>query len=160
MSIVLLGAGKVSVAKSLVGRVPALAIGRGDGAWTTPPPVDLTATGLVDPFALLRPLETGYLTPDAGGAIVLQSGSVWSVSPTPTKTAFWRFLADVSEADGEVIREEALYFDPTIDGAVPIGQRFIPWPSVVSPGDLYGVERISPLTKTTLRYESLQSVTF
>lgn len=139
----LVDVGRATIAKAIEATNIVLAIGSGDGAWgSSPPDVPLSATGLVAPLGIVRPTIKGYVVSDSGGSIVLDDGSKWSISVTPTANIYVQYVLGFSEASGSTLAEWALYLDPTFDGTVLVGQNYIPWAHVTSPGSLLGIERI------------------
>ncbi len=154
MTLIMVDAARVSVAKILAARSAFLAVGGGDAGWGATPASPATNTAaLTDPIALVRASAVSYVVADAGGAIVQDDGSKWTVSGTPTADLLLQFVLDFADGAGETLREAALYLDATLAGGVPGGQTYIDWSDVTDPGALLGVERFAPISRAGLRLE-------
>jgi hypothetical protein len=136
--------GRVALAKAIAARTIHIAWGRGDPAWDNvaePEPTD--ATRLVSEIGRRRVTEIGFVQPDPGGEIELPNGDRYAPSPgnAPTSWVFLRATFGFTDAQGETVREVAVFLDSRIADTVPEGQRWVLAADVTDPGDLYTLER-------------------
>lgn len=152
MSLVLVDAGRVTVARKLQATNACLIVGSGDVAWgAVPPSVPLSATGILAPVALVRPRVKLYAIPDPAGQVETDDGSKWTISETPTAYLYLAYVMGFQDGPEETLREIAVTLDPVLDEEVLPGLEYVPWADVVSPGDLLGIERWPPTERIGTR---------
>lgn len=151
-SIVIPEIGKATLVSSLLDGELAIVIGRGNVNWgSTPPTPTKTSTSLIDPIGLLKSVHQNYVVSDDNGSIQSSNGSRWEISVNPTQHLYITGLLDFDDAAGEVIREYAIYLNPTIDDAVLPGEKYVPLGQVTDLGQLIGVKNIHPITRVVSR---------
>lgn len=126
-----------------------VAWGNGDPAWdVTPVAEPVTATALIAEVGRRLATQVAYVVPDAGGAIVVDSGT-FSISGTPTAFLYVRANFDLTDSVGEVIREVAVFLSGTIDPGVPGGQTYFLPADVLTLGSLTILKRFTAFTRTS-----------
>jgi hypothetical protein len=155
---ILVDAGRVSIAESIALRPIHLAWGSGDGVWVTPPAESLAATALQTEIGRRVATEVAFVTPDAGGNIVLPNDAVFNRSVTPTNHIYIRTAFDFEDGLSEVIREIAVFVGTTTSGALPPGQEYFTPAQVTSPGRMLSLENIGPIYRSPAIRESFEVV--
>lgn len=160
-SIVIPAEGAATLVATLIEGNLAIAIGRGVESWgVTPPPPDIEATSLVDPIGISKALYQHFVTPNESGEIQASDGSRWSLSNEPTRFLYVSILLDYNDASGEVVREYALYRNPTFESSVLPGQSYVPINEVADLGQLIGIKNISPITRVVARQTISEIIDF
>ncbi len=142
--------GRIALAKMLAATPAYFAWGRGDGAWQVPPAVP-TAGQMLDEIG--RSLVTAkeyvvpateadydYMAPEGAGDGVLYYKKSAAPSPWLYVQANFSFF----DADGETVRECALFFGTTVTPDTPAGHRYISVAQVATPGDMYALQYRKP----------------
>lgn len=145
---VLTNSGRSAVAKAIKTGAIHMAWGSGMSAWdTTPDPVSVNATSLVNEVGRRTVSQTMYCVPDAAGGIVVPNGR-FSPSATPTKYLYLRFAFDNADSPAATIREVGVFTGTVAKPSVPIGQEYLVPSEVLTTGDLLVTERIQRLERS------------
>lgn len=140
----LIDAGRVTLTAAILQRNVCLALGSGSASWSTPPPDPAVGdTGLVAPIAMIRPSTKSFVSLSPTGTIEMSDGTKWNLSNAKTRFLFVQYVLQYSDGPTDQYRELAIYLDPTFAAGVPVGQNYIPWAQVTSPGDLLALERFN-----------------
>jgi hypothetical protein len=135
--------GRKAIALALKARTMHMAIGTGDGSWTTPPPIPGSVSALQNEVGRRLVSEVSYVMPDATGDLAF-SGILYSRTATPTNQLIAVANFTDGEASGEVIREIGIFIDTERVSGVPIGQQWLIPAEVESPGVLYAINYQAP----------------
>lgn len=154
---ILTNSGRVVIAESIAARPVHLAWGSGNGSWVTPPSEDSNATALLNEIGRREATEVGYAVPDAGGDIILPTGT-FSRSLTPTNHLLVVTNFDFADAQSSVIREVAIFVGSTMVGGLPIGQKYFVPAEVATPGRLMHIENIAPIFRSPAIRENFEIV--
>ncbi|MFV0680309.1 hypothetical protein [Ottowia sp.] len=159
MSATLQDAGRTALATALKAMPMHLAWGRGDPAWDTTPEAEPTdATALVAEVGRRKVTSAEYATPDAAGVILMPGGERFAVSATPTPWLYLRTVFDFAEANGETIREVALFVGGATDAALPPGQHYYTPAQVTDPGRMYLLDRGERIERTGTTYQAFEYI--
>lgn len=141
---ILTTAGRASYQESMAARDIHMGWGTGDVSWGGSPPAESTvATGLLAEIGRLEATQVSYVTPDAGGSIVVPGGT-YEISVTPTRHLFLDFHFGITDADDQTIREIGVFIGTTREVGVPGGQAYLIPAEVDSPGTLLLLEHLNP----------------
>ena len=148
--IVLQDTGRTALAKALAAMPAYFAWGRGNGAWQEPPAVPTTGAMqneigrcLVTVKEFVTPATADdytYTVPGADVGLLLY----YKKSAVPTPWLYVQANFGFFDADGETVRECALYFGTTVKPDTPPGHRYINAAQVETPGDMYCLEYRKP----------------
>ena len=139
---VLQQAGRIALAQAIASQTIHIAWGRGLPEWdATPQPEPVDATALADEIGRRLVSEVLYVTPDPQGDIELPSGSRYRISAQPTTYLMLRATFGFTDAQGEDVREMAVFFGTQARPEVPAGQRWLLPPDIAHPGQIYTLER-------------------
>jgi hypothetical protein len=140
---VLQNAGRTALARSIAAQSIYLAWGRGSAEWDDQAEAEPTdAQGLVEEIGRRLVTAVQYVQPDPMGEIELPDGSRYGTSATPTQWLHVRWTFDFDDAAGKPVREIGIFVGGTTAAGLPPGQRYFTPDQVVTPGDLYCLERI------------------
>jgi len=154
---ILTRSGRVVIAESIALRAVHLAWGLGDGAWITPPSENADATSLVSEIGRRTASEVTFVVPDAGGDIVLPTGS-YSRSASPTNHLFVVTNFEFVDAQSAVIREIAVFVGSTMIPGLPEGRKYFVPSEVQSPGRMLHLENIAPIYRSPAIRENFEIV--
>ena len=161
MRLVMPAAGRAALASAIKTLPIAAAVGRGDGVWTDQPPdIPVTATGLVDPFAVVRARRVDFVSPDSDGTIEAPDGTLWAVSATPTKYLHVDFVLGFADGPEHVLREYALYLSTSFIPDTLPGQTYVPINQVTDLGSLLALKRFAPIERQGVRVTFGDILTF
>lgn len=159
MSATLQDSGRIALAIALKAMPMHLAWGNGLPAWDTTPEGEPTnATALVAEVGRRKVTSVEYVTPDAAGAITMPTGERFSISATPTAWLYARTVFDFADADGQTIREVALFVGGTTDAALPAGQHYFTPAQVTSLGRMYLCDRGERIVRNGTTYQAFDYV--
>lgn len=134
--------GRIALAGAVAAMPIYLAWGRGLPAWdAVPEPEPTNAATLVDEIGRRLLTSWQYVLPDALGAIELPDGTRYAASAEPTKWLHLRWTFDYADAAGEDVRELGIFLGGTTADGLPAGQRYFTAAQVLTPGELYTLER-------------------
>lgn len=141
--------GRTAMAVAIRAQPLHFAWGRGDPAWDTAPVGVLTSeTALVAELGRVAPAVVGYCVPAPDvGVIVVPTGN-YQPSVTPTNCLHLRFDFDYDDADGESIREAALFMGSVMRTGLPNGQRYFTPDMVANRGIMLAAERFPAIIRT------------
>lgn len=133
-----------------------LAWGRGDGAWTEPPPEERGRNTLLDPVGFRQVARRQFVVPDPDGEIVLSSGK-WTISAEPTNHLYVEFRYDFEDGQGEKIREAMVYIGTVVKEGLPPGQKYFGMDEIDSLGRAALLQNFGPRersvgTRSTYEY--------
>jgi len=133
-----------------------IAWGIGDGAWTSAPEPDQTATTLVGHLGHFK-ATAQFVVPDVAGVLISANGDKWTVSGSPTRFIFVSSDYDYTDEDTAVIREIAIYTDATPAGGHE-SDNYLPVANLSVLGQLWTIENIAPLTRAVSKHGSISTV--
>ena len=134
--------GRTALAMAMAAQPVHLAWGRGLPAWdAVAEPEPSNASTLVDEVGRRLATFVGYVQPDPAGEIELPSGSRYRISAQPTTYLMLRATFGFTDAQGEDVREMAVFFGTQAQPEVPAGQRWLLPPDIAHPGQIYTLER-------------------
>ena len=146
---VLQESGREFLARALAAQPLYLAWGRGLPAWDADtPPEPTTATTLVDEIGRRLITAVQYVVPHPDGEIELPDGTRYTASAQPSKWVHARWTFDYADAAGETVRELGVFIGGTVQAGLPAGQRYFTAAQVVTPGELYTLERFEAFTRS------------
>lgn len=155
---ILTKSGRVVIAESIAQRAIHLAWGTGDGVWTTTPPSENPdATALQAEVGRRVATEVAYVNPDAGGDIVLPTGT-FSRSVTPTRNLYVRTAFDFAEASSSAIREIGIFVGTVTNVGLPPGQQYFTPGQITNPGRLLHLENKAAIYRSPAIRESFEVV--
>lgn len=144
---VLQNSGRIALARAIASQSIHLAWGRGDPDWDEAhEPEPTNATELVDEVGRRLATQVAYVVPDPVGAIETVSGK-YTLSVEPTNWVYVSVRFDYGDAEGETLRELAIFIGSEPVGGLPPGQRYFTPAQVADLGDLYCLERIPAFTR-------------
>ena len=146
MESVIVKGGRQVIATALQAGPWLFALGRGDGAWASPPAADYAANGVQDLIGFVRPNIIGFAVQDEGGLFSAPDGTRYAHTSEPTDYFLAHLIVEQGSYQDEVVREVALYYQPAIDESVPAGQIAIASGQVTDPGVLFQLTNIVPIT--------------
>ena len=134
-------AGRKLLARMLTGLTVHVAIGRGDGAWQTPPANPTTGTALINEIARRQATIVGYVEPSTKeeATVELPGELYYKASVAPTKYLHISTTFGFGEAADEDVREIALFFNTVAAAGVAAGKRYLLPAEVANGGDCWGV---------------------
>lgn len=141
--------GRIALARAIAAQPLYLAWGRGLPAWDIaiePEPTD--AQALVDEIGRRLITAVQYVVPHPEGEIELPDGSRYTASAAPSKWLHARWTFDYADAAGETVRELGVFVGGAMQEGLPAGQRYFIAAQVVTPGDLYTLERFESFTRS------------
>lgn len=142
-------AGRIANAIAFSQRPLYLAWGRGAAAWdATPQPEPSNATALIDEVGRRLASFVGFVAPSPSGEIELSSGHRYTASTVPTQWVYMSTVFWFNEADGETLRELAVFVGGATDPGLPPGQRYFTPGEVTDPGHMYLLERVPAFPRT------------
>ena len=150
---VLQDAGRIALAKSLAALPAYFAWGRGDSAWVVPPAVPSNRTALLDEVGRRLVTTTRYVLPATAqdvDTVVIGKGAdkkYYKFSAEPTPWLYLRTEFDTDDAEGEDIRECALFFGTVAKAGVPAGQRYLTPDQLQDAGFIYHLTYRSKATR-------------
>lgn len=154
---ILTRAGRAAIAKAIKNMPVHVAIGRGDGAWTTsPPPENANAVALMDEIARRTATSVDFLVPDVGGDIEIVGAGTFSVSDDPTNNLLITCRFDFEDAVDEEVREVAVFVESVMVGGLPPGQVYFEPADIASPGMLLQLENREPVYRTSATRETFE----
>jgi len=122
-----------------------LALGRGIPDWdVNVPPAPSSLAGLVDEIGRIKVTQVAFVQPSPAGEIELEGASSierYTASAVPTRWLHLRFALSFADAQGETIREAAIYFGTVPKATVPAGQRWLAPADIDKPGWMKLYER-------------------
>ena len=120
-----------------------LAIGRGNPNWgSVPDPPDYDATGLIDEVGRKKLTQAFFVNEDDNGEIQMPGGRNYSLSTTPTRHLFVRFLFNYGEGVNTLIREVGIFINSKVKAGLPDTQTFFTPEQLAEPGTLLLLENI------------------
>ena len=141
--------GRNALATAVLDQVLHLAWGTGSSAWdTTPVAESVSATGLVAEVGRRTVQNINYCIPDAGGSIVLPSGT-FALSGIPTNYLYIDVTFDYLDASTSSIREIGLFAGTVVSGALPGTQHYYQPGDIVSPGTLMYLQNITKIARSS-----------
>ena len=148
--IVLQDTGRIALAKALAAMPAYFAWGRGDGAWQGPPAVPIAGqmrdeigrslATIVEYVVPATEADYDYMAPEGVGDNILY----YKKSAQPSQWLYLQANFGFFDADGETVRECALFFGTTVTPDTPPGHRYITAGQVATPGDMYTMEYRKP----------------
>lgn len=148
---ILTRSGRAAIAKALKAAVGStfLAIGRGDGAWSSTWPAESpTATALIDEIGRRKATSINYVVQDDNGEFEIPGAGKFAITATPTRQLMYTFNFAFEDAAAETIRELGIFINVQTNGALPPGQMFFTPAQVTNPGDLLQLENRAPIVRT------------
>lgn len=149
--------GRAVIAESVAFGGLHVAWGPGDGSWVSPPPEDLSATGIINEIGRRIPNEIAFVTPNSSGDIVLPGGT-FSRSATPTRYLFISCTFDYTDAPTATIRQTAIFKGTVVQSGLPSGQRYFTPGQLLSPGKLLGLSNRPPIIRSSSNREIFNEV--
>lgn len=157
LSVFVAGA-RIAFAQYLMQAPLFVAVGSGDPAWDSLPAptpeeeiLQLAAlsqeSALENCIGVTRVRARSFMKADPNGDIILNDGSAWSVSSTPTNTIRLEGRLDIADATDETVREAGVYLGTEISEDVPAGQMFIPLADIANLGTLIHLHRFPPIVR-------------
>ena len=120
-----------------------LAIGRGNPNWgSVPDPPDYEANKLIDEVGRKKLTQAFFVNEDDNGDIQMPGGRNYSLSETPTRHLFVRFLFNYGEGVNALIREVGIFINTKIKAGLPATQTFFTPEQLDNPGTLLMLENI------------------
>ena len=117
--------------------------GRGNPAWdVTPEPEPTNAVALVDEIGRRKATQAQFVVPDPDGQIEMPNGQRYSPSAEPTAYAHIRCVFNFNEAEGETIREVAVFFKSQPVEGLPPGQLYFTPDQIAAPGRMKLLDRL------------------
>lgn len=153
----LIKSGRVVIAESIKARPIHLAWGSGNGSWTTPPTVNVDASGLISEIARRTPDEVSFVTPDPLGLIVVSQGA-FSRSVSPTRHLYIRTVFNAAEAPTATIREIGLFCGSQMVSGLPTSLKYFLPSQVANPGRLFHLDNLEPIFRFSNVRESFDIV--
>lgn len=126
-----------------------LAWGTGDPAWDVlpePPPEEVGASSLLNEVGRRKVTQALYCVPSTTGELIVPNGR-FTVSNTPTRFLYLRFVFDFEDAAGVAIREQAVFLGTQAKATVPAGRQYLQPDDVADPGLMFVLERNSVLNR-------------
>jgi hypothetical protein len=155
---ILVDSGRLKMSELLLNEEIHVAWGNGDPAWDASPVAEpVTATALIAEVGRRIATQVAYVTPDAGGAIIVDTGT-FTISGSPTAFLYVRANFDLTDSVGEDIRESGMFVSGTIDPGVPGGQTYFLPADVLTPGSLMTLKRFTKFTRTSSVKQTLEFV--
>jgi hypothetical protein len=148
--------GRTVIAESIAALPIHLAVGTGDGAWTSPPTESQNATALLTEVGRRVATSVEYAVPDVDGELVFPDGSKYSISESPTSNLYLRFDLDYPDASSAVLRESGVFVGSTMVGGLPGGQKFFLPNQVATPGRLLRLENFAPIFRSLVTRDDFQ----
>lgn len=147
MAAILTLSGRTTIATAIKARTAHMAWGSGNTAWgSSPPSPSASDTALVAEVGRRKANQIEYVTPDAGGAIVVPSGN-YTITSTPTLNLYFKFFFDFADGVGATIRERAIFLDTVAANGVPAGQFYLTPAQVANPGTMLVIDRNAPIVR-------------
>lgn len=141
--------GRIALARAIAAQPIHLAWGRGLPVWDAlPEPEPTNATALIDEIGRRAVTQVGYVLPDEDGEIELPSGVRYTAAAEPTQWVYIRFAFNYQDAEGETIREMAVFLGTQPIAGLPAGQRYFTPAQLASPGDIYALERMTAFPRS------------
>ena len=120
-----------------------LAIGRGAPNWgSVPDPPDYEANKLIDEVGRKKLTQAFFVNEDDNGDIQMPGGRNYSLSETPTRHLFVRFLFNYGEGVNALIREVGIFINTKVKSGLPATQTFFTPEQLDNPGTLLMLENI------------------
>ena len=135
--------GRTALAMALEAMPSYFAWGRGDGVWQNPPAMPTNGGPLIDEIGRSLVTLKQYVEPttadDPTYFCTVPEGPndnllYYKKSDVPTKWLYVRSEFGYFDADGETVREVALFIGATVTPDTPPGHRYIPFSQVANPG--------------------------
>lgn len=140
--------GRAAIAAAIKTQPLHLAVGSGDGKWTTPPAEDASATALTSEIGRRAALEVAFVTPADNGDIAVDGAGTFSRTSDVTNQLYMSFKLDFSDAQNATIREIGVFMGTVLKAGLPAGQMFF------APGDLQAAGTLLQLENTAPIYRS------
>ena len=134
--------GRKLLAKALMAMPAHVAWGRGDGLWNDPPATPSDRTALLDEIGRRLATEVAYVVPATAldSEIELPGAQHYKRSAEPSAYLYVRAAFGFEEAQGESVRECAVFFGTVAAAGVPAGQRYLTPDQLANTGDIWSLE--------------------
>ena len=141
--------GRIALASAIAAQPIYFAWGRGLPDWDAlPEPEPTTATALVDEIGRRIVTALQYVVPHVDGEIELPDGPRYTANAQPSKWLHLRWTFDYADAAGEDVRELGVFIGGQVQAGLPAGQRYFTAAQVVTPGELFTLERFPVFTRS------------
>lgn len=152
MAAILTRAARILFAKHLKEGTLHIAFCTGSSSWDsltpTPYPVyTVNQTTVTAEFVRKIVLNKQFVTPDAEGEVIVESGR-FAFTSTPTEHLYCKATLEPSEYSTSIIREFGLFYGATVQTGLPSGQLLFTPGQVTSVGTLCMVKRIAKRQRT------------
>ena len=153
---ILTKAGRVAIATAIKAQAMHLAWGPGDGAWTTPPSEEASASAITNEIGRRLVNSCDYVVPDSNGSIEIAGLGKFSTTTTPTNQLFVVTTFDFADAATSTIRQLGLFVGATVQAGLPAGQRYFTPAQITAPGTLLQLENRAPVPRTSSTRERFE----
>lgn len=150
--------GRVAIAQAVIDQGMMLAIGSGDGAWTTPPAESSDATALLAEIGRRKPVSVEYLMPNETGAIDVAGVGRFDITLTATRYVWITTRLDYEDAATETVRELAVFVGGIPDPALPLGQMYFTPDQMFYDGTMLHLDNIVPIVRNPGTRETFQTL--
>lgn len=137
--------GRIAMAKAIADLPIFMSWGEGDGAWTETVPDELvTATSLQNVVGYRQATSVQFCEESPDGEISIPAGT-FTVSETPTRHLYLKFVFDFEDASGGTIREIGVKTGTTTAEGLPEGRQYFLPAEITAAGDLLLIEHRKPI---------------